>query len=32
MPFALTISGLSKTYPNGVQALDGVSLTVPTGM
>jgi len=32
MPFALTISGLSKTYPNGVQALDGVSLTIPTGM
>ena len=32
MPFALTISGLSKTYPNGVRALDGVSLTIPTGM
>ena len=32
MPFALTITGLSKTYPNGVQALDGVSLTIPTGM
>jgi ABC-2 type transport system ATP-binding protein len=32
MPFALTIAGLSKTYPNGVQALDGVSLTIPTGM
>ena len=32
MSFALTISGLSKTYPNGVQALDGVSLTIPTGM
>ena len=25
-------SGLSKTYPNGVQALDDVSLTIPTGM
>jgi ABC-type multidrug transport system ATPase subunit len=32
MPFALTITGLSKTYPDGVQALDGVSLTIPTGM
>ena len=32
MSFALTISGLSKTYPNGVQALSGVSLTIPTGM
>jgi ABC-2 type transport system ATP-binding protein len=32
MPFELTISGLSKKYPNGVQALSGVSLTVPTGM
>jgi len=32
MPFELTISGLSKTYPNGVQALSGVSLTIPTGM
>ena len=31
MPFALTISGLSKTYPNGVRALDGVSLTVEPG-
>jgi ABC-type multidrug transport system ATPase subunit len=28
----LRISDLSKTYPNGVRALDGVSLTVPTGM
>jgi ABC-2 type transport system ATP-binding protein len=32
MPFELTISGLSKTYPNGVQALSGVSLTIPPGM
>jgi ABC-2 type transport system ATP-binding protein len=32
MPFELTISGLSKTYPNGVQALSDVSLTIPTGM
>jgi ABC-2 type transport system ATP-binding protein len=29
---ALTISNLSKTYPNGTQALRGVSLTIPTGM
>ena len=28
----LVIRGLSKTYPNGVQALSDVSLTVPTGM
>jgi len=32
MPFELTISGLSKTYPNGVKALSDVSLTIPTGM
>ena len=32
MPFELTISGLSKTYPNGVHALTGVSLTIGTGM
>jgi ABC-2 type transport system ATP-binding protein len=32
MPFELTISGLSKTYPDGVQALSDVSLTIPTGM
>jgi ABC-2 type transport system ATP-binding protein len=32
MPFELTISGLSKTYPNGVHALSDVSLTIPTGM
>ena len=29
MPFALTISGLSKTYPNGVRALDDVILDDP---
>jgi len=28
----LTISNLSKTYPNGVIALNGVSLTISTGM
>jgi ABC-type multidrug transport system ATPase subunit len=28
----LQIRALSKTYPNGVQALDGVSLTIPRGM
>jgi ABC-2 type transport system ATP-binding protein len=28
----LRIEGLSKTYPNGVKALDNVSLTVPHGM
>jgi len=32
MSFALTISGLSKTYPNGVRALADVSLSIPTGM
>jgi len=32
MTLALTIDGLSKTYPNGVRALRGVSLTIPTGM
>jgi ABC-type multidrug transport system ATPase subunit len=32
MSLALTISGLSKTYPNGVEALRDVSLTIPTGM
>jgi ABC-2 type transport system ATP-binding protein len=31
-PMQLDISGLSKTYANGVRALDGVSLTIPTGM
>jgi len=28
----LHLTGLSKTYPNGVRALDDVSLTIPTGM
>ncbi|MEM6453567.1 MAG: ABC transporter ATP-binding protein [Acidobacteriota bacterium] len=28
----LTIRQLSKTYPNNVRALDGVDLTIPTGM
>ncbi len=28
----LIISNLSKTYPNGVTALNGVSLTISTGM
>ncbi len=28
----LTISGLSKTYPNDVKALDNVSLSIPAGM
>jgi ABC-type multidrug transport system ATPase subunit len=28
----LRIEGLSKTYPNGVRAVDDVSLTVPQGM
>ena len=28
----LQIRNLSKRYPNGVQALDDVSLTIPTGM
>ena len=28
----LTIRNLTKTYPNGVRALDDVSLTIPTGM
>jgi ABC-type Fe3+/spermidine/putrescine transport system ATPase subunit len=32
MPFEMTISGLSKTYSDGVQALSGASLTIPTGM
>jgi ABC-2 type transport system ATP-binding protein len=32
MSAELTISGLSKTYPNGVRALDKVSLTIRTGM
>ncbi|MEW5918933.1 MAG: ABC transporter ATP-binding protein [Gemmatimonadota bacterium] len=28
----LKIAGVSKTYPNGVQALKDVSLTIPSGM
>src|SRR5512133_224841 len=32
MSLQLRISNLSKTYPNGVQALKDVSLTIPTGM
>ncbi len=28
----LVITNLSKTYPNGVQALKNISLTIPTGM
>ena len=28
----LIIDNLSKTYPNGTQALKNVSLTIPTGM
>ncbi len=32
MTSALAITGLSKTYPNGVRALSEVSLTIPTGM
>jgi ABC-2 type transport system ATP-binding protein len=32
MSLELRISGLSKTYPNGVAALKDVSLTIPTGM
>jgi len=28
----LRINNLSKTYPNGVKALDDISLTIPTGM
>ncbi len=28
----LSIESLSKTYPNGVRALDSISLTVPTGV
>ena len=29
---ALTITNLSKTYPNGTQALQNVTLEIPTGM
>ena len=31
-PMELHITGLSKTYANGVRALDEVSLSIPTGM
>jgi len=31
-PLALRIERLSKTYPNGVRALDDVSLAIPRGM
>jgi len=32
MSLELRIEGLSKRYPNGVQALQDVNLTIPTGM
>ena len=32
MSLELRIEGLSKRYPNGVQALQDVTLTIPTGM
>ena len=32
MSLQLRIDNLSKTYPNGVQALQNVSLTIPAGM
>src|SRR5947199_2532355 len=32
MSLALRIERLSKTYPNGVKALQDVTLTIPTGM
>jgi ABC-type multidrug transport system ATPase subunit len=32
MSAQLSISGLSKTYPNGTRALKGISLDVPPGM
>src|SRR5215212_4328576 len=32
MPLELRIEDLSKTYPNGVRALQNVTLTVPTGL
>ena len=32
MPVELHIRGVSKTYPNGVQALKDVTLTIPSGM
>jgi ABC-2 type transport system ATP-binding protein len=32
MSMELIIKNLSKTYKNGVKALDNVSLTIPRGM
>ena len=32
MPLELRIEALSKTYPNGVKALQDVTLAIPTGM
>ena len=32
LPMDLIIEGLSKTYGNGVKALDNVSLNIPKGM
>jgi ABC-type multidrug transport system ATPase subunit len=32
MPLDLRIDNLSKTYPNGVAALRGITLTIPAGM
>jgi ABC-type multidrug transport system ATPase subunit len=32
MSSGLVITDLAKTYPNGVQALHGVTLSIPTGM
>jgi ABC-type multidrug transport system ATPase subunit len=32
MPVELRISGLSKAYPNGVRALQDVTLTIGAGM
>ena len=32
MGLELRVGGLSKTYSNGVRALDKVSLTIPTGL
>ena len=31
-PLELRIAHLSKTYANGVKALDDISLTIPQGM
>ena len=31
-PLQLRVNDLTKTYPNGVEALKGVSLTIPMGM